>query len=217
MIKLVNVVKNYDGYIAINNVSLQIEEGSFTGIIGESGSGKSTLLYIIGGLLKPTSSDIFIRDKNITKLDDGELSEFRCNNIGFVFQFFNLIPGLTVRQNVELPIIIGNRNYNKMKKVVEELVAAVGLSECIDREVATLSGGEQQRVAIARALINNPTVILADEPTGNLDSKNSDKILELLHEINVTKRKTIIIATHNERMLKYCDNVVTLSDGRVVR
>ncbi|WAM30572.1 MULTISPECIES: ABC transporter ATP-binding protein [Caldicellulosiruptor] len=217
MIKLVNVVKSYDGYIAVNNVSLQIEAGSFTGIIGESGAGKSTLLYMIGGLLRPSSGDIFIENVNIVGLNDNELSEFRCNKIGFIFQFYNLVPGMTVRENVELPIIISNRNRKEMKKAVEELVDAVGLSEYIDRDVTTLSGGQQQRVAIARALINDPVVILADEPTGNLDSKNSNKILELLHEINVTKKKTIIMVTHSEKMLKYCDNVITLSDGRVVK
>ncbi|WP_029687960.1 ABC transporter ATP-binding protein [Thermoanaerobacter sp. A7A] len=222
MVKLVNVSKSYDGYLAINNVNLEIKEGSFTGIIGESGSGKSTLLYLIGGLIKPDCGGIFINNKNIVDLNDDEVSEFRCNNIGFVFQFYNLIPGMTVRENIELPIVISARNNNignyiKVKKEeVEKLIDDLGLSEYIDRDITTLSGGQQQRVAIARALVNNPVVILADEPTGNLDSKNSEKILELFHEINLTKKKTIIMVTHSEKMLKYCDNIIMLSDGRIV-
>lgn len=222
MVKLVNVSKSYDGYLAINNVNLEIKEGSFTGIIGESGSGKSTLLYLIGGLIKPDCGGISINNKNIVDLNDDEVSEFRCNNIGFIFQFYNLIPGMTARENIELPIVISARNNNignyiKVKKEeVEKLIDDLGLYEYIDRDITTLSGGQQQRVAIARALVNNPVVILADEPTGNLDSKNSEKILELFHQINLTKKKTIIMVTHNEKMLKYCDNIIMLSDGRIV-
>ncbi|MFA6940050.1 MAG: ABC transporter ATP-binding protein [Clostridiaceae bacterium] len=220
MIKVENIKKVYDnGYIktnALNDININIPKGSFTAIVGESGSGKSTLLHIIGGLLSPTSGSVYIENTEITHLKDNLLSDLRCKKIGFIFQKFNLLPNMTVMENITIPIIINKRNPDDYLDQINELVDMVGLSKLMNKPAIELSGGQQQRVAIVRAIINNPDVILADEPTGNLDSKNSSAILELLNKLNKLKKKTIIMVTHSEAMLKHCDFIIRLKDSRVV-
>jgi putative ABC transport system ATP-binding protein len=216
MIKLEDVTKTYKDVIVVDNVSITIPEGSFTGIVGESGSGKSTLLYLIGGLLSPNGGNIYISDLNIVGLKDNSLSDIRCNNIGFIFQFYNLVSGISVQQNVEMPLLLSGRNVKENERLVSSLLEDVGMLEYASRDINELSGGQQQRVAIARAMVNDPKVILADEPTGNLDSANSQKIIELLYKMNNLHKKTIVMVTHSQNTLKYCNNIIKLSDGKIV-
>jgi len=201
---------------ALKNINIEIKKGSFTAIIGPSGSGKSTLMGLIGCLDLPTEGSMQLNGKELSKYSEDELAKIRGKMIGFVFQKFNLIPALTALQNVTLPMMFQEIPKNKREEKAKELLTFVGLENRMDHKPNQLSGGEQQRVSIARALANNPEVILADEPTGNLDSVTGKKIIELFQRLNKEEDKTIIFVTHDQNMKKYAKNVIMISDGEVV-
>jgi len=220
MIELVNVVKKYrigiHEVVALNGVSLKIEDGEFVAIMGPSGSGKSTLLYLIGCLDKPTSGRVIINGLDTSKLSDRELTELRRNTIGFVFQQYYLIPTLTALENVELPMVFKGIPKAKRLKRAEELLEIVGLGDKKDRKPNELSGGEQQRVAIARALANEPSILLCDEPTGNLDTKSGKVVMDIIKRLNVEKGVTVVLVTHDPSLSVYADRVIRIRDGRIV-
>ena len=198
---------------ALDDINFSIDKGQFVAIVGASGSGKSTLLHLIGGLDIPTSGKVFINDIDIYKQNETGLSIFRRRNIGFIFQFFNLMPILDVEENISLPALLNSEKVDK--KYLDEIISMIGLEDRRKHIPSELSGGQQQRVSIARALINKPSIILADEPTGNLDSKNSKEVIELL---KVTARKynqTLILITHDRNVAEQADRVITLSDGKI--
>lgn len=201
---------------ALRGVNLKVEKGNFLVILGPSGSGKSTLLNLMGALDKPTKGTVLIEGVDISKLNDNQLSDLR-RRIGFVFQFFNLIPRLTALQNVELPLAIVGLGKNARRKRAEELLEIVGLKNRMNHKPTELSGGEQQRVAIARALANNPSFLLMDEPTGNLDSKNAYEIIQLVKRLNKEQNMTIIMATHNQRLAMEANRAVYILDGLIVK
>ncbi len=199
---------------AVNHVDLEIERGKFTVIMGRSGSGKSTLLHLIGGLDKPGSGNVYIENKNIFKYSRDELAKFRRRKIGFIFQDYNLVPSLTVWENIILPL--GLENIVPDKKKIENLLDKTGLSDKKDAMPETLSGGQKQRCAIARALVSGPAVILADEPTGNLDSQTGAEIVDLLKQSVEEYKQTLIMITHDESISRMADMVYFIEDGRVV-
>lgn len=199
----------------LKNVSLQIKEGEFVSIMGPSGSGKSTLLYILGGLDNPSGGSVIMNGRDISKLDDRQRSIIRRRNIGFVFQFYNLIPNLNVEENILLPVLLDGKNVRDYKKQLNQIFEIVGLTDRRKHTPRELSGGQQQRVAIARALIGNPEIIFADEPTGNLDSKTGTEIMTLLHGINRESNKTILMVTHSEEAAKYTNRVIHVRDGMI--
>lgn len=221
VLQLINIDKSYGEKIVtkvLNNINLTFYEGEFTAIIGQSGSGKSTLLNIIGSLDKPTSGDILFRGDNISYFTNNEMANFRNRSIGFIFQFHFLLPEFTVLENVLMPTWIKyGYDTEKDKERALELLEYVGLKDFINRNSSNLSGGQQQRVAIARALMNNSDIILADEPTGNLDSESSKQIYKLLREINLKFKTTFIIVTHDSRISDMCDRVIEIMDGRIIR
>jgi putative ABC transport system ATP-binding protein len=201
--------------VALNGVSLEIGEGEFVAITGTSGSGKSTLLQLMGGLDKPSSGHVVVDGVDLSKMSDGKLSRFRGQTIGFVFQFFYLQPFLNVRRNLEVPGMFAHvRRKDRLQKV-QELSQAVGLSERLDHLPKELSGGQIQRAAVARALLNNPKVILADEPTGNLDSQNGEAVIDLFEDIRTKFGTTIVVATHDTSIARRADRVISLKDGTV--
>lgn len=221
VLQLINIDKSYGEKIVtkvLNNINLTFYEGEFTAIIGQSGSGKSTLLNIIGSLDKPTSGDILFRGDNISHFTNNDMANFRNRSIGFIFQFHFLLPEFTVLENVLMPTWIKyGYDTEKDKERALELLEYVGLKDFINRNSNNLSGGQQQRVAIARALMNNSDIILADEPTGNLDSESSKQIYKLLREINLKFKTTFIIVTHDPRISDMCDRVIEIMDGRIIR
>lgn len=221
VLQLINIDKSYGEKIVtkvLNNINLTFYEGEFTAIIGQSGSGKSTLLNIIGSLDKPTSGDILFRGDNISHFTNNDMANFRNKSIGFIFQFHFLLPEFTVLENVLMPTWIKyGYDTEKDKERALELLEYVGLKDFINRNSNNLSGGQQQRVAIARALMNNSDIILADEPTGNLDSESSKQIYKLLREINLKFKTTFIIVTHDLRISDMCDRVIEIMDGRIIR
>lgn len=196
---------------ALNGVNMEVQKGEFIAIVGASGSGKSTLLNMMGGLDIPTSGSVSIEGQELTLLNDEELTRFRRNNIGFVFQNYNLIPVLSVYENVVLPIQLDG--VQEDEEYVKQILILLGLEEKKNQLPSQLSGGQQQRVAIARALATKPAMILADEPTGNLDSKTTNQVMELLRESAKTFKQTIIMITHNETLPQYCNRVFTMEDG----
>ena len=200
---------------ALRGVSMKVERSEFLGIIGPSGSGKSTLLGLIGGLDTPTSGQIFIDGINITKMNERELTTIRNEKIGFVFQTFNLIPTLTALENVMLPIQFAKKRKNDPKKRAEEILDMLGLGDRMKHRPTQLSGGQQQRVAIARALANDPPILLADEPTGNLDTASSDVVMSALHEVRDQTKTTVIVVTHDMDVASQTDRLITLIDGQV--
>ena len=200
----------------LKNINLKVEEGEFVSLMGESGSGKSTLLYQIGALDTPTEGTILINGENIHKANDKQQSLFRRDNIGFVFQFYNLVPNLTVEENIILPAVMAKKDRKEYEENLNYLLKTVGLVDKRNSLPKQLSGGQQQRVAIARALIMNPKLILADEPTGNLDSKSTQEIMELFQKINKEKNVTIIQVTHSEITAKYSSRIIYLKDGQIV-
>ncbi len=200
---------------ALRGVNLHVEPGEFISILGPSGSGKSTMLNLIGALDKPTSGKLLIDGLDVSTLNDNQLSEMRLK-IGFVFQFFNLIPRLSARENVELAMAIANVSKRRRRKRARELLATVGLKERMKHKPAELSGGQQQRVAIARALANNPKFLLLDEPTGNVDSKTAQEVIDLIHMLNVEKKVTIIMVTHDEKLAHEAKRTVRMVDGNIV-
>ena len=199
---------------ALNGINLDIPDHKFVIILGESGSGKTTLLNMLGGLDTPTDGDIMINGQNITELSDEKMAEYRRQKIGFVFQHFNLIPTLTVYENIILPIILDKRKEEET--YILQLLEKIGLSEKKDAYPHQLSGGQQQRVAIARAFANKPEVILADEPTGNLDSKTGQDVVDLLLKMHEVYKQTIIMITHNEKIAQYADIVIRIKDGTIL-
>ena len=202
---------------ALRGVDLQIREGELAAIMGPSGCGKSTLMHLLGGMAQATSGQVFIEGKDIARMNDRERTEIRRKKIGFVFQRFNLLPTLTARANIEVAQHIhGEMPDGESKGHLPELLEMLMLQGKIDRKPAELSGGEQQRVAIARAVINRPAILLADEPTGALDSKNSEIVLNMFRELNRTFKQTIILVTHNPELANYTDRLIEMRDGRVV-
>jgi len=218
IVKTVNLTKTYDSGVevrALSEVNFELEKGALIAIIGDSGSGKSTLLHLLAGVDKPTSGEIYIQDMDITKLGKEELTIFRRRNIGVIYQFFNLIPNISVRKNILLPLLLDNKREDK--KYFDEIIRTLGIEEKLDRFPKQLSGGEQQREAIARSLITRPAIILADEPTGNLDRKNSEEISSLFRLVNKRFKSTIIIITHDEKVANSCDRVYKMVDGKLNR
>ncbi len=200
---------------ALNGVDLDIEEGEFTAIVGPSGSGKTTLLNMIGGLDRPSSGEVIIDGTEIHDLSDSQLIDFRRTHIGFVFQAYNLIPVLTARENVEFVMLLQRWSREERHRRVLELMKAVGLEDKLDSRPAQLSGGQQQRVAVARALASRPRFVLADEPTANLDSQSSGKLLDMMARLNREEKMTFLFSTHDQRVIDRARRVVTLVDGKV--
>lgn len=201
---------------ALQDVHLHIEEGEFTAVVGPSGSGKSTLLNAIGGLDAPTTGEIILDGTDITKLSANELIDFRLNNIGFVFQAFNLVPVLTAKENVSFVMLLQNKSKEERNKRAEELLNEVGLQDKMDNRPGELSGGQQQRVAVARALASRPKIILADEPTANLDSHSAANLLDLMLKLNKEENMTFVFSTHDQRVIDKARRVITLVDGKIV-
>ena len=199
---------------AIDDVNLKIEKGEFIAIVGPSGSGKSTLLHLLGGVDNPSSGKIFIDGNDISKYSSKELALFRRRKVGLIYQFYNLIPNLTVRHNIELPLKLDKRKIND--EVLLDIVRKLGIGNKLDSFPSELSGGQQQRVAIARSLVYSPSLVLADEPTGNLDRENSREIIEILKYFNRTLKQTIIVITHDESIALEAERVITIVDGKVV-
>lgn len=217
ILEVTNLCKTYgkgDTMVkALDNVSFSVEKGEFLAIIGPSGSGKSTLLHILGGVDVPTSGSVVINQTDISNLDETALAIFRRRQIGLIYQFYNLIPILTVQENLTLPLLLDGRKPDK--KQIDTLVKRLGLENRLDHLPNQLSGGQQQRVSIGRALVNNPALILADEPTGNLDSENSKEIISLLRQFNKEFNQTVIIITHDEKIANSADRVITIEDGKI--
>lgn len=199
---------------AVDKVNLTIERGEFIAIVGPSGSGKSTLLHLIGGVDTPTSGSIYIEGTDISKYSSKELALFRRRKVGLIYQFYNLIPNLTVKHNIELPLKLDNRHVDK--GTMEQIVSRLGLESKLNNFPSELSGGQQQRVAIARSLIYSPSIILADEPTGNLDRENSQEIVDILKYYNRTLKQTIILITHDDNIALQADRVITIVDGKII-
>lgn len=217
ILEVTNLCKTYgkgDTMVkALDNVSFSVEKGEFVAIIGPSGSGKSTLLHILGGVDVPTSGSVVINQTDISNLDETALAIFRRRQIGLIYQFYNLIPILTVQENLTLPLLLDGRKPDK--KQIDTLVKRLGLENRLDHLPNQLSGGQQQRVSIGRAIVNNPALMLADEPTGNLDSENSKEIISLLRQFNKEFNQTVIIITHDEKIANSADRVITIEDGKI--
>lgn len=219
ILRVENLTKVYGNgttkVVALDDVSFSVEKGEFVAIVGASGSGKSTLLHLIGGVDRPTFGKVFIDGKNIYNYDDDKLAIFRRRQVGLIYQFYNLIPILNVVENITLPLDLDNRKPDS--GYLNQLIKLLGLENRKDHLPNELSGGQQQRTSIGRALITNPTIILADEPTGNLDSKSSDEIMELLKKSNKEYKQTIIMITHNMEIAKCADRIIKIEDGRIVK
>lgn len=217
ILETINLSKTYGNkeskVNALNNVNINIEKGEFVAIIGPSGSGKSTLLHLLGGLEKISSGSIKVNGKDISKLKDMELAEYRRKEVGFVFQQYNLIPVLNVEENIELPLMLGNDDIDEI--YISELIEVLGLKDRKNHLPSQLSGGQQQRVAIGRALSTKPSIILADEPTGNLDSKTTDEVMELLKKSIRKFRQTLIVITHDINIAKKADRIINIVDGTI--
>ena len=218
ILKVENLTKKYgkneNEVIAVNDMSFSVESGEFVAIVGSSGSGKSTLLHLLGGVDRPTSGKVFVNGKDIYSLKDDELAIFRRREVGLIYQFYNLIPILNVEENITLPCDLDRKDVPKEE--LDELLKVLGLENRRKHLPNELSGGQQQRVAIGRALINNPAIVLADEPTGNLDSKSSDEIVQLLKTSNKKYNQTIIMITHNPEIAKVADRIIRIEDGKIV-
>ncbi len=200
---------------ALDEVSFSVEKGEFIAIVGPSGSGKSTLLHMLGGVEKPTSGRVFVDGKDIYEQNDEELAVFRRRQIGLIYQFYNLIPILNVKENISLPFLMDGRNVNESR--LEELLEVLDLKNRQNALPGQLSGGQQQKVSIGRALINAPALVLADEPTGNLDSKNSQEIVELLKKSNKEYKQTLFLITHDENIALQAERIIFLDDGKILR
>ena len=199
----------------LKNVSLKVLKGEFVSIMGQSGSGKSTLLYILGGLDTPTEGTVSMNGADISRFNDAKMSQIRRQNIGFVFQFYNLIPNLNVEENIMLPLLLDGKKFKDYRKQLDNILEIVGLSDRRKHTPRELSGGQQQRVAIARALISDPEILFADEPTGNLDSKTGAEIMKLLQSINKNSGQTIIMVTHSPEAAKNSNRIITVKDGMI--
>lgn len=218
ILKVENLVKTYGSgeslVNAVDDVSFSVEKGEFVAIVGASGSGKSTLLHLIGGVDRPTSGKIFVDGNDISKMNDDKLAVFRRRQVGIVYQFYNLIPILTVEENITLPCDLDGRGVDRER--LEMILDSFGLRARRKHLPNQLSGGQQQRTSIARALINNPSLVLADEPTGNLDSKSSEEVMSMLKMCNQSYGQTVIMITHNLDIAKQADRIITISDGKIV-
>ena len=218
ILKVDNLTKIYGKdttkVVALDHVSFSVEKGEFVAIVGASGSGKSTLLHLIGGVDRPTSGKVFIDGKDIFNFNDDKLAIFRRRQVGLIYQFYNLIPILNVEENITLPLSLDNSEVDKER--LNDLLKLLGLQNRKNHLPNELSGGQQQRTSIGRALITNPTIILADEPTGNLDSKSSDEIVALLKKSNKELNQTIIMITHNMEIAKVADRIIKIEDGKIV-
>lgn len=218
ILKVENLTKTYGSgenlVHAVDDVSFSVEKGEFVAIVGASGSGKSTLLHLIGGVDRPTSGKIFVDGNDISKMNDDKLAVFRRRQVGIVYQFYNLIPILTVEENITLPCDLDGRGVDRER--LEMILDSFGLRARRKHLPNQLSGGQQQRTSIARALINNPSLVLADEPTGNLDSKSSEEVMIMLKMCNQSYGQTVIMITHNLDIAKQADRIITISDGKIV-
>ncbi|MBR4176242.1 MAG: ABC transporter ATP-binding protein [Bacteroidales bacterium] len=215
MIQVQNIFKSYGTLQVLKNVSLEIRQGEVVSIVGASGAGKTTLLQIMGTLDRPDSGTVRIKDTDITRLSERELSRFRNQNIGFVFQFHNLLPEFTALENVCMPALIGGKTMEQAKPEAMSLLEFLNLADRASHKPSELSGGEQQRVAVARALMNNPAVVLADEPSGNLDSVHARELHELFFKLRDHYRQTFVIVTHNRELAEMSDRQITIKDGGV--
>lgn len=219
ILKVENLTKVYGKdstkVVALDNVSFSVNKGEFVAIVGASGSGKSTLLHLIGGVDRPTSGKVYINDKDIFSMNDDKLAIFRRRQIGLIYQFYNLIPILDVEENIALPLELDGRNINRIE--LNEMLELLGLERRRHHLPNQLSGGQQQRTSIGRALITKPSIILADEPTGNLDSKASEEIVELLRKSNKELKQTIIMITHNLELAEMADRIIKIEDGKIVK
>lgn len=221
IIKTAGVTKEYqisktETLKVLKGINVEIFEGEIVSIAGPSGAGKSTLLHLMGTLDKPTSGEIFFNGENVFKLSSNELARFRNTQIGFVFQFHHLLPEFTAIENVCIASMIGGKSIKEVEEKAKELLTEVGLGERLNHKPSELSGGEAQRVAIARALINSPKIVLADEPTGNLDSKNSEEVMGLIFDLRKKYNKTFVIVTHNEKFAQMTDRTLKMTDGIIV-
>lgn len=218
ILRVENLTKVYGSgnnkVVALDNVSFSVEKGEFVSIVGASGSGKSTLLHLLGGVDRPTSGKVLINDTDIFKMNDDELAIFRRRQVGLIYQFYNLIPILNVRENITLPLELDNKRVSDEE--VDNLIKMLGLYKRSKHLPNELSGGEQQRTSIGRALISRPAIVLADEPTGNLDTKASEEIVSLLKKSNKEMKQTIIMITHNLELAKVADKIIEIADGRIV-
>ena len=201
--------------VALDHVSFQVKKGEFVAIVGASGSGKSTLMNLMGGIDFPTEGKVFIEGKNIYELNESERAIFRRRNVGIIYQFYNLIPTLTAEENIMLPCLLDHRTADEKK--LNTILEVTGLTDRRGHLPGQLSGGQQQRVSVGRAMINDPAFILADEPTGNLDSKSSKEVMELLMSTNKCRNQTLIVITHDEKIALQADRIITIGDGRIVR
>ena len=219
ILKTENLTKIYGSgenkVVALDHVSFSVKEGEFVSIVGASGSGKSTLLHLLGGVDKPTEGTVYVNGKDIYKLSTDNLAKFRRREVGLIYQFYNLIPILNVEENIVLPLELDNKHADK--KELEKLLVTLGMENRKKHLPNQLSGGQQQRVSIGRALITKPSIVLADEPTGNLDSKSSDEIINLLKKANKEYKQTIIMITHNMEIAKVADRIIEIEDGHIVR
>jgi putative ABC transport system ATP-binding protein len=220
VVKIDNVTRVYQvGKVetkALRGINLTVESGEFTTLVGPSGSGKTTLLQMIGCLDQPTTGQVFINDKDVTRLNRNQRADMRRGTIGFIFQFFALIPTLTAYENVEMPLLMNGHSSKERRERVMELLTAVDLADRANNRPDQLSGGQQQRVAVARALAPKPTLVLADEPTANLDTTNGQQVMEIMQKLNQETGVTFVFATHDPRVIKYARRVVTLQDGKIV-
>ena len=218
ILKVENLTKIYGKdstkVVALDHVSFSVEKGEFVAIVGASGSGKSTLLHLIGGVDRPTSGKVYVNGQDIYKFDDDKLAIFRRRQVGLIYQFYNLIPILNVEENITLPLALDGRTPDKTK--LNDMIKLLGLEARKNHLPNELSGGQQQRTSIGRALITNPSIILADEPTGNLDSKSSDEIVALLKKTNKELKQTIIMITHNMEIADCADRIIKIEDGKIV-
>lgn len=218
ILKVEHLVKQYgkgdNAVLAVNDISFSVEQGEFVAIVGSSGSGKSTLLHLLGGVDRPTSGKVYIQGEDIYSLNSDKIAIFRRRQVGLIYQFYNLIPILNVKDNITLPCELDGRTPDKSE--LDELINTLGLKDRVTHLPNELSGGQQQRVSIGRALINHPAILLADEPTGNLDSRSSDEIVELLKLSNQKYKQTIVMITHNLEIAKIADRILRIEDGRLV-
>ncbi len=218
ILEVKNLVKTYGKgntlVYALNDVSFSIKKGEFVAVVGVSGSGKSTLLHILGGVDYPTTGKVFVNEQDVYKLNENDLAIFRRRQVGLIYQFYNLIPILNVEENITLPILLDNKKVDE--KYLEELIKTLGLEKRVNHLPNELSGGEQQRVSIGRALMNRPDLLLADEPTGNLDTKNSAEIVDLLKMANQKYKQTIIMITHDPNLANEAERIITLQDGKII-
>lgn len=221
LIKLSNISKNFSSgrlYVeALKNVNLSINRGEFLAIVGPSGSGKTTLAHVVGGIAKPTQGEVFYNGKKLAYKNDRKLSSFRNSSIGFVFQNYGLVPHFTALENITLPLIVRGMARKKRRLLAEELLDEFGLTRQAAQRSSQLSGGQKQRVAIARALINKPEIVIADEPTGNLDSRNSEEVIKTLEYLVKEKQLTVVMVTHNLELAARADRIVHIRDGAVVK